>query len=221
MIHFRLTRNILILLSRIFSPLDLTTKSIKTPFINLDKNKSIFRWGDGETRLLLGDSIHFQSASIRLQWLLLRLLIEAKKNPTAELHFPRLDSVVSEMRSTEALLRVVGNRDLHFGALAFREHNQLQKIAESAPQNCLLLCSDLLEAETLRVVFNGFQKTLHHVLVPPTNSLNFFLKQKVNDFQRYDLILVAAGPGGKIFGWKLHKAGKIVWDIGHGVKFWR
>ena len=221
-IAYKITRVLLLTTSKI---IDLINKdrapSSGNSKLEINKDKSFLRWGDGETALALGRSIYFQEHSLSIQYGLIKILLDNKKNNKYELYFPNTvdkKNLAPSMVLTRQLAIVFRPYERNLFALDFREKNLIGTIIKNAPKKSILVGSSNQSFEMLKLQFKNEDKELDFFEIPKNNSWEL-LKNNTTTFPKGTLFILAAGPGGKIFGHNLIKNGYIVWDIGHGIEF--
>ena len=136
----------------------------------INKNISLLRWGDGESSLFFGRSIYFQRSSLKLQFKLINLIINHKKNINRfRIVYPSFDK--NKIWNLTNKLGVF-IKNINFSPFYFREN---PKEAISIINNNLELFSAIIYVGNESPFKTIKHKFLFHVR---TNSANCFEEEE-------------------------------------------
>lgn len=191
--------------------------------------KTMIRWGDGESEMVLGNSIVYQSASNELKSELKRVLADAKQSGHYLLGLPNIKNAryKKDMRYRlrwERVFRVVNQRTdrfMSFDALVFRR--KTQDHSEDGMKRLIYLTREL------ETIFVGSKHKLvqlaseihdpKFIEIPETDSFGELgqIKNAIRSSVRPTgtVILVSAGPAAKILCHDLAKEGYFLVDVGN------
>lgn len=201
------------------------------------------RWGDGESAIVSGSDIHFQSHDEALAKELLECLITAKSDLGFLLGAPR---VVLEQTSfgllknkkfktwfkTNYLFKTIFKEPLTFGdAFLFRAYDN--KMASlSLPRESLWDKVALIVVGSDKGMMDAFEaqsqdKMIATITTPPKDAYQEIdeIENKILDaYSQYHgglpvRVLIAAGPTAKALVLRLYKQNIISYDIGHYYKY--
>lgn len=201
-------------------------------------NKSVIRWGDGETRLLMGGDINFQRARWKLSIELLKVLLFSRVESNYVLGLPieyisRTDNELktsARSRSwiaTKYVLSFLVDKNLDlFDAFVFREETN---IPNELIEKMWLGKTHIIFVHGNYKYFNDFKNKyvnskIYFVQVPSCNAFDHVDEtlNKIIFLQRSECIskdnlriLVSAGPSAKTLIRMLSSIGMIAYDMGH------
>jgi glycosyltransferase family protein len=204
----------------------------------IDKRASVSRYGDGEIRIINGESIEFQNYSDELSKSLSKILKSNLPN-----HFVCLPdvfiSVSNYKREAKYIwtnhlasylpiwLKHIDHNKLYFNSfitrpfIIFKDYNQSKHWFEAIKkiwQNREIV---LLEGSKSRLgvgndLFNN-TTSIERILCPSTNAFSKYgeILNSSAKIEKSKLILIALGPTATVLAHDLHKLGYQAIDIGH------
>ena len=203
----------------------------------IENNKSLIRWGDGETFFFLGGDYYFQRGSKDLQKSLYLILKENNKlnahfllaMPKYFLEMSKEDLVGRGMYGTWhdtrcIFLKFCEKRIKYGDAFVFRPESRTTNLEIEQlwlGKDVIIVCSEEQYYEDFKEKYNG--QNNYFVKIPKTDAFEVheqilfdikkIIEQKclVGNKLR---ILVAAGPAAKVIVYKLSIEGFISYDIG-------
>lgn len=212
--------------------------SVETINDLLENNKSLIRWGDGETALYLGKDIEFQKSNKELSQELQKILDSyCKKEVNFLLAAPNFYLKTSffnlyklRKHRTWFLTRYVfGKKFLKlpllgdafiFRPLSTANNNDIERLWLN--NNVVLVNSDKKILEDFKIRYPSIKVSFIKIEnVNAFSNLSFILEEiqkayNINNFNKEDTkILISAGPTAKIILSKLCVLGYIGYDMGH------
>lgn len=191
--------------------------------------KTMIRWGDGESEMVLGNSIVYQSASNELKSELKRVLVDARQNGhyllgLPNIKNPRYKKDIRYRLRWERVFRVVNQRTdtfMSFDALVFRR--KTQDHSEDGMKRLIYLTREL---ETIFVgpkhKLGQLASAIHNpkfIEIPETDSFDELeqIKSAIRSSvtPTGTVVLVSAGPAAKILCLDLAKEGYFLVDVGN------
>ncbi|EPZ0458237.1 GT-D fold domain-containing glycosyltransferase [Bacillus cereus] len=200
-----------------------------------NSNKSIIRFGDGEFNILMGRGISYQSFNPELQKDLFEIIdnypLGYKNNYLLCMPTPffkcnglkllkKREYVASWATSRRAFKEKYDNGSTYGDAFVFANGNkEYYKLLWEAKKIVIFVHND----EKYAKAFNReYQKTTIFVKIPPKDAyeqkeliLSNILKEGKNYKKEEILILISAGPCGKVLVKKLSDLDLIAYDTGH------
>jgi hypothetical protein len=206
----------------------------------ISSNKSLIRWGDGETFVANGQDIYFQQHSISLSEYLHSILDEYSVNSHYLLAVPLTPLLMNPFKlilsgyyflwyQSRILFRLKSFKSdvVFMDAFLFRPVSSLSSdsIEKLWKDKKVVLVSSSLESIDN---FNEKYKTslLGAVIIPQENAysqleeiINSIYQECKNHNKNHIRVLVSAGPTAKVLVYLLSKEGYICYDVGHYLKW--
>jgi hypothetical protein len=196
--------------------------------------RSLIRWGDGESNLITGWDVHFQSETLQVRLGLSRVLRDAQASGRYVLALP-----IKPLRSTKAQLvaddlydiwsrtrlvyKFFANRNVQYAdSLAFRELRVDPSGLWDIFSRAIVLHHDSDRVERFARIWTSLD--IEHVKAPSSNAAQDLprLEREVHTLimkaPATTCVLVAAGPAGKILAHRLSPLAPH-YDLGHFLDF--
>lgn len=202
-------------------------------------NKSLIRWGDGESSILYGSDLMFQDYDPELKKEMLQFLKNHTKNNRFILGINhqficfcledyKKQSINRQKmwRTTRYIMHKFCSEDTVYGdTLLFRpysnvENNDFERLWGN--KHILLISSKTEHADKILNKTNA--KSVQQIKIPPKNSyaiINEVMDKSLKLLQEFPYdnnevrILISGGPAGKALAHRLILKGYIVYDVGH------
>jgi len=204
--------------------------------------RSLIRWGDGETLILLGRDVYFQKANTRLQSYMKRILSDYRRGVSRfYLAVPRCYLVESRQKlKADNVLHVWKHSRLVFGSMCSRRRiyfdANMFKATALFPGHYDRIMSFWKSCRRLIVVHRnpdiprkhfrqaGIEGIVCCVPIPAENAFDAFddilsailaALEEANGFSvKYDRIIVSGGPCAKALVYELAQRGYVAHDVG-------
>ena len=207
-----------------------------------DRNKSIVRWGDGESFVLMGADIHFQESTPRLRKKMLEVVkdysddspyymclpyqyISCSSKELKELETEKGNFFQLHKRTRYVYLRFFNKKSRYLSHFIFKDG--VKYFSDKLRKNLLGFEKFVIVKSNADIVdkfFNHFEirKSYSLVTIPGKNAFTYYdrildevLASVDNNNQKVDtLILISAGPCAKILVYELSRLGYVAYDIG-------
>ncbi len=211
----------------------LTPKETVDYVCNYDK--SVIRFGDGEFKMLMGGSIHYQDYNLKLKQEMLQIIMDYNRNSpfllcVPYLYFSKSNFVLNKRvliscwSTPKQLFKKYIKTDVVYGdAFVFSKNNlkiNYQKMWEN--YDAIILVHN--DEKYFKEVFSTERQKGFFIKVPSKNSYNF-----VDDIEReiertFEInnlstnntaVLLSAGPTAKVLVFRLSLKGYKMIDCGH------
>ena len=203
-------------------------------------HKSIIRMGDGETALMLGESIYFQRydpvLSKRLKEIVANynkqaefVLCVAKRYIQAKNTELYKKKILRSWFISKGYFKYKYPKSIKYGdAHMFYINGFLEESILPQVSNKKIICvTNEEDIKSKKDLFNSFFDTVVWLAIPDKNSFDVYddtlnkIENLIKDKElivKDTLVLVSCGPMGKVLAYDLSKKGVQTIDVGHGLK---
>lgn len=202
----------------------------------LSNGKSLIRVGDGESMLLTGRSIHFQTFSAHLRNKLKEIIVSYSESSSYILSVPHfaLEEDTESLKSRGRLRiwrlfrilfkKIFPKHVKYADAVVFYHKSTFDIIVDCLSSSSLIFVSNErnLTKDLKKYLFN--KSIIHTCIISPDSDAYAHYDELTSEINKAliknpnSIIITAAGPAGKIICYDFTNKGTQCIDLGHGIE---